>query len=139
MDIQHIRTILLTLAAGGLAATGIMAPSAEAKDVALTPSRPFEQVKANIVDETPKTFTIDVYSLANLFVDQEAHAFAVYTTTSAPKECADFRKISLAYDKPEKYKRRFDLSNHKDVLKAIETHKCVVIRNIPSGSQQITQ
>lgn len=102
----------------------------------LIASRSFEQVKANIVDENPKTFTIDVYSLANMFVDQEAPDFAVYTTPSAPKECADFRTITLAYDKPEKYKRRFDLTKHADVLNAIETHKCVIIRNIPSGSTQ---
>lgn len=136
MDIPHIRTILLSLMASGITATVILAPSARANDAPLTSARPFEQVKANIIDETPKTFTIDVYSLANLFVDQEAPVFAVYTTPSAPKECADFRKITIAYDKPDKYKRRFDLSSHKDILNAIETHKCVVIRNSPSGSPQ---
>lgn len=133
MDILRIRTILFTLTFLGAALMLAACPEAHAKDAALTPARPFEQVKANIIDETPKTFTIDVYSLANLFVDQEAPAFAVYTTLSAPKECADFRKITLAYDKPDKYKRRFDLSNHKDVLTAIEAHKCVVIRNIPQN------
>ncbi len=105
--------------------------NAGANSIKEIPTRKFEQVKANVVDNDPGNFTIDVYSLANLFVNQEAPDFAVYLTTSAPKLCADFRNTKLAYTKPEKYYRQFDLSNHQDIQDALEKYRCVVIKNIP--------
>lgn len=104
---------------------------AYAKESNEVPTRKFEQVKANVVNNNPKDFTIDVYSLANMFVDQEAPEFAVYITTSAPKLCADVRDTKLPYTKPEKYLRRFDLSKHQNIQDALEKYRCVVIKNIP--------
>lgn len=91
----------------------------------------YERVKAYVIDNNPKTFTIDVYSLANIMVDQEAPAFAVYISTSPPKSCADFTSVNLAYTRPEKYHRQFDLTKHEDIQDALEKYRCVVIKNIP--------
>lgn len=88
-----------------------------------------EGIKADVVDSTPSNYTINVKSLSNLGVDQEAPTFAVYTSGSKPDTCGDFTKTDLTYTKPEKYLRRFDLSNNQDILSAIETYNCVVIPN----------
>jgi len=94
--------------------------------------RGHEPIKASIVDNAPEKFTIDVMSLANLFADEGAKTFAVYISTQLPKSCSDFSELNLAYKKPDKYLRQFDLSKHKDVLVAIDKHKCVIVKNTPS-------
>lgn len=95
--------------------------------------RGHEPIKASIIDDAPERFTIDVMSLANVFADEEAKTFAVYISTQLPQKCADFSRLNLAYEKPEKYLRQFDLSKHKDVLAAIDHQKCVIVRNVPSN------
>lgn len=91
-----------------------------------------EAIKAKVLDATPENFTINVRYLTNMGADEEAPTFALYTASSLPESCGDFSNLSISYTKPEKYKRLFDLSKHKDVLEAINTYKCVVIKNIPS-------
>lgn len=104
---------------------------AAAKDIALISPEEFEPIRAEILNDSPKKFTIDVENLANLGADDEAPVFAVYTQSSMPAQCGDFRELELNYKKPEKYKRRFDLSDHPDVLEAINSYGCIVMRNIP--------
>ena len=89
-----------------LSVSGNIVRAEEIKEI---PSRKFEQIKAYIIDPTPEQFTVDVYSLANFLVDQDAPEFAIYISTSAPKICADFRDSKLSYEKPKKYLRKFDL------------------------------
>jgi hypothetical protein len=90
-----------------------------------------QPIKATVLDDTPKHYTIDVKKFANLSADQEAPTFAVYVTNSLPKRCGDFRNLAIPYKKPEEYKRVFNLSNHPDVLTAIGKYGCVVMKNIP--------
>jgi hypothetical protein len=92
-----------------------------------------ELIKATVLNETPSNFTIDVKKFANMSVDQDAPTFAVYVSDSKPSKCGDFRSLELNYTKPDEYKRQFDLSGHPDVLAAIDTYGCVVMRNIPSS------
>lgn len=100
---------------------------------ALISPEEFQPIRADIVDDTPAKFTIDVKNLANISADDEAPVFAVYTESSLPGQCGDFRDLSLAYKKPSKYEREFDLSTHEDVLKAIDAYGCIVLRNMPSN------
>ena len=109
----------------------LAAPPTWAKPPEEVRTSKYERVKAYVIDNNPKTFTIDVYSFANIMVDQEAPAFAVYISTSPPKTCADFTSVNLDYTRPEKYHRQFDLTKHQDIQDALEKYRCVVIKNIP--------
>ncbi|MDD3022208.1 MAG: hypothetical protein PHX61_14720 [Alphaproteobacteria bacterium] len=126
----NFKTILSCICVISAANILSLAATAAANSIKETPTKKFEQVKAYVINNDPKNFTIDVYSLANMFVDQEAPEFAVYLTTSAPKLCADFRATELPYSKPEKYHRQFDLNQHLDIQDALEKYRCVVIKNI---------
>lgn len=91
-----------------------------------------QAIKASVLDPTPANYTIDVKKFANMGVDEDAPTFAVYITSRLPKDCGDFRDLELAYAKPDKYKRQFDLSKHQKVIEALDQYGCVVMRNIPS-------
>lgn len=126
------RTALLTLS---VLALGVLASGAQARDADNLPTvspREHEAVKASVIDPDPSQFTIDVKKLTNMGVDEEAPTFAVYVTRRLPDTCGDFRKLEIPYVKPDKYKRRFDLTRHQDVIRAIDAYGCVVMRNIPS-------
>ncbi|MGB4107734.1 MAG: hypothetical protein WBK55_08070 [Alphaproteobacteria bacterium] len=92
-----------------------------------------EAVKAEIIDSDPAHFTIDVHTMANMGVDDEAPTFALYTSENPPANCPDFSNLDLSYKKPEKHKREFDLSENEDVLKALEKYQCIVVRNKPAA------
>ena len=132
---KHISLILLMVAALSVAACD----KQETKDtkekpgsgIATVSPKAHEAIKATVVNDSPGSFTIDVEKMANLGADQEAPTFAIYMTDSLPKTCGDFRELELPYKKPEKYIRKFDLSDHKDVLAAIDKYGCVVMKNVP--------
>jgi hypothetical protein len=88
-----------------------------------------QPIKAEVIDSDPAHFTIDVGKLANKDADDNAKTFALYTSDDPPKTCGDFSELDLKYEKPEKHKRIFDLSGHKDVLKALKKYQCVVVKN----------
>ncbi len=89
----------------------------------------FEPLRADVVDNSPAHYTIDVRQFSNIGVDENAPYFSVYISETIPQQCGDFRTLDLPYQKPDKYQRIFDLSDHDNVLKAINTYKCVVIRS----------
>ena len=89
----------------------------------------FQPIRADITNDTPSRFTIDVENFANIGADEEAPVFAIYTDNYLPDECGDFRALELDYRKPSKYERQFDLSRHRDVLEAIDVYGCVIINN----------
>lgn len=91
-----------------------------------------EAIKAEAIDKNPKNFTIDVWSLSNWDVNDEAPTFALYTSSKAPKLCADFTNLKIKYERPKEYWRKFDLSKHKEVITALEKTQCIIIKNIPS-------
>lgn len=127
--------VLCGLAAAGRAKindnTARETEKAARHDIALVAPSDFQPIRADILNDSPSHFTIDVENLANIGVDEEAPVFAVYTQSSLPAQCGDFRELELNYSKPSKYKRSFDLSGHKDVLDAINAYGCIVMRNIP--------
>ena len=96
-----------------------------------TSSGSHESVKAEIIDSDPAHFTIDVHTMANMGVNEEAPTLALYTSENPPANCPDFSNLDLPYKKPEKHKREFNLSEHEDVLKALEKYHCVVVKNQP--------
>jgi hypothetical protein len=101
-------------------------------DFALVAPDEFEPIRADITSDNPSKFTIDVENLANISADDDAPVFAVYVDSSLPDQCGDFRELKLDYKKPSKYERQFDLSQHEEVLNAIHSYGCVVMRNVPS-------
>lgn len=123
---------------GGLVARAVKPDDANAKSasdkIATVPASDHETIKAEILDKDPSNFTIDVKKMANMNADDNAKTFAVYTSDSKPDMCGDFRKLELPYQKPEEYKRVFDLSDHPEVLDALDTYHCVVMRNIPPSA-----
>lgn len=128
--------IVPVLAASIVAAGyGFSAPQADAKSMSryvrtVSPQN-HQPIKASVLDDTPKHYTIDVKKFANLGANQEAPTFAVYVTSTLPARCGDFRNLAIPYKKPGKYKRVFNLSSHPDVLSAINKYGCVVMKNIP--------
>jgi hypothetical protein len=90
-----------------------------------------QEIKASVINDDPSSYKIDVKKLANMGVNEEAPTFAVYTKSSLPSQCGDFRNLELPYKKPTKYEREFNLSGHPEVLNALDSYGCVVMRNIP--------
>lgn len=117
-----------------LAIATLMALPAFAAEKTVTPEG-HEPILASVIDPTPEAYTINVRKLANLGANEDAPTFAVYITGRLPENCGDFRSLELPYEKPEKYKRRFNLSEHKDVITSLEKHGCVVMKNIPSKTK----
>lgn len=123
----------------GLAVTGRMkiadqlAGKAQAATSDITLSSPYdpevEPVRADVVNDAPWRYTLDIENLANIGVSEDAPAFAIYTGSSLPDICGDFREDSLSYSKPSKYQRRFNLSRHRDVLEAIDLFGCIIVGN----------
>lgn len=105
--------------------------SAASSNISLISPEQFQPIRADIVNDSPSEFTIDVEHLANIGADDNAPVFAVYTKSDLPAQCGDFRDLELNYQKPSKYTRAFDLRRHKVVLEAINSYGCVVMRNIP--------
>lgn len=99
--------------------------------IKVTSPQGHQAIKAEIIDPTPSHLTINVKKLANINVNENAPTFAVYTTPLPPAKCGDFTHLDIYYEKPTKYTRVFDLSKHRDVLKAINAYGCVVMKNIP--------
>jgi|GEM_PF-1273357 len=105
--------------------------SEQPKTTPLISPRGHQAIRAKIIDATPANYTIDVRSLSNLGANVDAPTFALYMGSRVPDECGDFSALPLAYEVPEKYKRRFDLSNHPEVLQAIIRYRCVIVSNKP--------
>lgn len=114
---------------GALSYAGYVAFYGGAQDGAAPSAEP---IKAEILSDDPSAFTIDVEFLANADANTEAEFFAVYVSEDKPADCADFSDTELSYDKPEEHKRRFDLSDHEDIIEAIESKHCVIIPNTPA-------
>jgi hypothetical protein len=100
--------------------------AAQAKTTSLESHQP---IKAEVIDDNPSHFTIDVEEFENADADEEAPTFALYTSEEPPKTCGDFSDLDLKYEKPEEHKRMFDLTDHKDVLDALKKYQCVVVKN----------
>lgn len=124
-----IRTGLITAAlsfAAGYAAAQT--------DIPATTPKGHQPIQAEILNASPDNFTINVKKLANWGADENAPTFAVYTGSSLPDICGDYASTELAYMKPEKYIRVFDLSHQPGILTAIDEYQCVIIPNIPPQS-----
>lgn len=114
-----------------LAATAALATSAIAAAIPTASPSAYEPIRAEITNADPAHFTINVKLLANMFADDDAPIFAVYTSNTVPQTCGDFANTKLTYQKPDKYTRVFNLTNHPGILQAINEYKCVIIPNIP--------
>lgn len=126
------------MVAGGLVARAVKPSEADTKGasdkIATVSASDHETIKAEVLNDDPSEFTIDVEKLANINADDNAETFAVYTSSSKPDTCGDFRELELPYEKPEEYKRVFDLSDHPEVIEALDSYHCVVMRNIPPNA-----
>jgi hypothetical protein len=101
-----------------------------AADINTISPKGHQAIKAKVIHEDPARFTINVKSLVNLGANENAPTFAVYVDQRLPQQCGNFLHLSLKYYKPEKHQRVFNLSKNKEVLDAIKTYRCVVIKNI---------
>lgn len=132
---RYLSAIIMLVVLCSLAVSG-RAMIAEKDDIPDIPSispEGYEAIRASVINPNPASYTIDVRKFANIGVNEDAPMFAVYTGTSLPSKCGDFRDIELSYWKPEKYKRSFNLTNQEKVLRAIKGYGCVVLRNAPSA------
>lgn len=130
--IQHtVFTGFLTVILIGSMQQAIANTNEAPKTVALITPKGHQAIKANVIDFDPATFTINVKKLANIGANEMAPTFAVYTSTRLPKQCADYRHLNVDYKKPSKYKRVFNLSDNRDVIDALRSYGCVVVKNKP--------
>lgn len=125
-------TLLVYLSAIALGVSGAGHSHAAYGDVDMVRTQDHQPIKARVLNEDPAQFTINVKNLSNMGVNEDAPTFAVYTSSRMPQQCADFSSVALRYEKPEKYHRKFNLSQHRNILTAIKDYNCVVIKNIPS-------
>ena len=109
-----------------------IATPAMAANFAVAPSSGNQPVKAQVVDSNPAHFEINLKKAANMGVNQKAPTFAMYTTDEVPGQCGDFTKDSIAYQKPDKYHRVFNLTQKPEVLSALKQYGCVIIKNKPT-------
>lgn len=131
---RYFSALVMLVALCSLAVSGrakIMDHSADVPGIPSIDPHEFQPIRASITNPDPGKFTIDVRKLANIGANEDAPIFAVYTSSSIPTKCGDYRDLELPYWKPSKYKRTFDLRDHPEVLKAINAYQCVAIRNIP--------
>ncbi|HEU4838664.1 MAG TPA: hypothetical protein VFS88_04550 [Micavibrio sp.] len=120
--------VLCSLAVSGRA---MIADKGEVPDLPSISPEGHQPIRASVIDSAPSHFTIDVRKFANIGADEDAPTFALYLGTRLPKRCGDFRDIDLAYWKPSKYRRVFNLSGKDKVLRAIGEYDCIVLRNAP--------
>lgn len=126
-----MKKLVLGMAVIGLMSAPVMAETTGEK-IALASPKGHQAIKAKVVDDTPANYTIDVHSFSNLGVNEEAPTFAVYTASRLPDKCGDFSDTPLSYEKPEKYKRVFDISENPEIITAINEYKCVIVPNKPA-------
>lgn len=134
---RYASAVFMLVALCSLAISGratLMASTADVPGIPSVPPDDFEAIRASVINPDPAEFTIDVRKFANIGVNEDAPVFAVYTSSSLPDKCGDYRDLDLSYRKPSKYKRIFDLRDHADVLQAIKVYHCIVMRNIPPKS-----
>lgn len=87
------------------------------------------RLRAEIVNEKPSRFTLDIQQFANIGVRDDAPTYAIYTHKNLPSACGDFSERDITYWEPSKYKRSFDLRSHKDVVTAFKEYGCVIVRS----------
>jgi len=132
---RYASAIIMLVVLCSLAVSG-RAMIAEKDDIPDLPSMSpegFEPLRASVIDPNPSSFTIDVRKFANIGVDEDASYFALYTNSSLPSKCGDFRDVELSYWKPSKYRRVFDMSREEKLLRALKGYGCVILRNGPSA------
>lgn len=122
--------VLCSLAVSGRA---MITETGDIPDLPAISPEGFQPLRASIINSDPARFTIDVRKFANIGVDEDAPNFALYTGSTLPTKCGDFRDLELAYWKPSKYRRTFDLSKEEKLVRAIDGYGCVVLRNGPSA------
>lgn len=114
-----------------LAAVTLLAVPVHAASVRTIESRGHQPVKVEVQNEDPKNFTINLGKMANLGVNKKAPTYVMYTTSTLPNQCGDFRGQDIDYRKPDRFHRIFDLSKKPEVIQALKDYGCVVIPNKP--------
>lgn len=129
---RYLSAIVMLVVLCSLAVSG-RAMIAEKDDIPDLPSispEGHEPIRASVINPNPASYTIDVRKFANIGVDETAPTFALYTGTSLPSKCGDFRDIELPYWKPDKYKRSFNMTGEEKVMRALQEYGCIVLRNV---------
>lgn len=120
--------VLCSLAVSGRA---MIADKGEIPDLPSISPEGHQPIRASVLNPAPSHFTIDVRKFANIGANEDAPTFALYTGSTLPKRCGDFRDLTLDYWKPDKYRRVFNFSGHEKVVRALDGYKCIVLRNSP--------
>lgn len=121
--------VLCSLAVSGRA---MIAEKDDIPDIPSISPEGYEAIRADVLNPAPANFTIDLRKFANIGVDENAPVFAIYTGSSLPTKCGDFRDMDIPTWNPAKYKRAFNLTGKEKVVRAFEGYGCVVLRHSPS-------
>mgnify|MGYP003386175208 FL=1 len=113
------------------AALLLSGPALAASKIKTIDSSGHQPIKAEVQNDDPSNFTINVGKMANMNVNKKSPTYVMYTGASLPKQCGDFRKEDIDYQKPDKFHRIFDLSKKPEVIQALKDYGCVVIPNKP--------
>ena len=128
---KYLSAIIMLVVLCGLAGAGRAKISHEEKDLGfpVAASAEHEPLRAEIVSDRPASFTFDLQQFANIGVSENAESYVIYTASMLPPSCGDFTGQDLTYWEPSKYKRTFDLRGHKDVIKALESYGCIIVKS----------
>ncbi len=120
--------VLCSLAVSGRA---MISPPDDIPGIPSIPPQGHQSIRATVINEDPAHYTLDVRKFANIGVSEDAPTFAIYTSSSLPAKCGDFRGLTVPQWSPSKYKRSYDLRGQDKVMKALKGYHCVVLRNAP--------
>ena len=101
-----------------------------AQDIPRVSTRGLEPVRADILKDDPRAFTVDVNLLANFAADQSAQAFAVFLGQTVPKSCVNMANADVNVTNPRKYVYVLEF---KDInyYNAVKKDGCAVVPNQP--------
>lgn len=128
---KYASAVIMLVVPCGLAGAGRAKIAGSSHELGIPTASPVghEALRADIINDKPSSFTLDVQQFANIGVSEDAESYAVYTNGTLPATCGDFSAEDLTYWQPSKYTRTFDLRGHKDVLKALDEYGCIIVKS----------
>jgi len=128
---KYLSAIIMMVMLCGLAGIGRAKINRDEKYIGVPVASPMghEALRADIVNDKTSSFTIDLQQFANIGVSEDAPTYAIYTTSTLPANCGDFTGTDLPYWESSKYKRTFDLRGHRDVIKALDSYGCIIVKS----------
>ncbi len=129
---RYASAIVMLIVLCSLAVTGramITSSDKNAESLPTISPASFQIVRGTLGDEEATSYTIDFNQLANILVSETAPYYAVYTNSTLPGTCGDFRDLVIRSWKTSDHMRTYNLSGNDKAIEAMKTYGCIVVRN----------